>query len=232
MAYALVGSAGSVASGTASVSPSFGQATTAANLLIGWITSYGSGGAITTTASGWTVAHDPGTASGLRGAIWYKANCGASETAPTFTSSGATGMFAALAEFSGGATSSPIDQHTDSGFGTGSPTVTLPGADAAAGELFVTGHALLLSKAGTNTSTDSYNNGATPTTNLNNDATSTANHYTFAWGVTTSNTGADSDTTTDSSMNITIGTVVIVSFLLASAAAATIPDVGLALTVT
>ena len=225
MAYALVGSAGTVASGTSSVAPSFGQATSAGNLLICWVG--GLGGAPTTTASGWNQA----VVNGAEIAIWYKANSAASETAPTFTGS-TSAMNAMLAEFSGGATSSPLDQ-TGGTLGGATPvTVTAAAADAASGELVIVAQYDDLTKAGTVTTSHTYNNGATANINANNDATSTTPHYRFSYGLTTGNSSADNCSAADNSMNLSTIRPVIASFLLASGAAAPIPDVGLALTVT
>jgi hypothetical protein len=99
MPYALV-SAGAVSS---SLSPSFGQATAAGNLLVAWVYADTGGSSDPfNPVSGWTKAVVPG-ASFNWSSIWYKANCGAGETAPVFTTAGANfGANSQLAEFSGG----------------------------------------------------------------------------------------------------------------------------------
>lgn len=216
MAYALVKASTAVtgASG-ASVTPVFGQATAAGNLLIAWVATTAGTAAITTTSGGWTRVSDPGGVDALV-AIFYKANSSASETAPTFTATGATFMWAALAEFSGGATTTPLDQ-SSSASGTTSPQVVAVGAaDAASGELLVSAEEFALSNSGTHTSTDTYNNGATPTTNFNNDSTSTKTHYRFAWGTTTGNSAADQNSITSNSAHLSTIKGVVASFKLAS----------------
>lgn len=208
MAYALVGSAGTVATGSGSASPAFGQATSAGNLLIAWVIAVGGGA--TTSASGWSKA----VARGDLTAIWYKPGSGAGETAPAFTGTG--NMFAMLAEFSGGATSSPFDQGiAQGGAGTSPVVATNTSADVQAGELLVSAARDALSKAGTATTSSTFNNGATPTTNANNDSTSTTDHYRFDWGITTGNSAADSNSHANGSMNLSATDVVIGSFKLA-----------------
>src|SRR5438477_5453899 len=106
MAIALVGSLGTPVTGTTSVSPTFGQATTAGNLLICWLIGAPNG---YTLPSGWSQAAS--SFDGQTSLVLYKANCGASETAPSFTTATNTFMAAALGEFSGAATTSPVDQN-------------------------------------------------------------------------------------------------------------------------
>lgn len=212
MAYALVGSLGAVAEGT-SPAAAFGQATTAGNLLIAWI---GNGAGNTVSeSSGWTQA--TGITAAVRAQIWYKENCGASESAPSFSS---TSSFAVrLGEFSGGSTSSPpTDQARNTVSGGASPiTNTADAADVAAGELVIGTVGILLSKAGTDTTTVTFNNGATTLGQANNDATSTNVHYRFAYGITTGNSSADTVTGTDTSMNLSSMAVALTSFKLAAA---------------
>lgn len=221
MAYALV-KAGTVATGTTSVAPAFGQATASGHLLIAWVVADVAGpNKISCSDPSWNKAVD-GILGSFNGCteVWYKPNSGASETAPSFSAITATTMFAAFAEFSGGATSAPVDQ-TNAARSTvsSSPaTATNSAADVALGELLVSCGFWQLSKAGTCTTVDTYNNGATPTTNLNNDATSTAFHYRFAWGTTTGNSAADQDSQTNSSSRINQGFVSIASFKLPAAA--------------
>lgn len=130
--------------------------------------------------------------------------------------------YAVLAEFSGGATSSPSDQ-IGANTGSASPiAATAGGVDAASGELLVSCGEWHLTKAGSVTTADTYNNGATPTSNLNNDASTTvADHYRFAWGTTTGNSAADQDSQSNNSMNVSTGAVCVASFKLAAAATRT-----------
>lgn len=207
MAYALVGSVG-----TASATPAYAQATSAGNLLICWVRA---SGATSSTSTGWAQAVEKISGAGSTTAsIWYRANSTAGEAAPTITNL----IVGALAEFSGGATSLPLDQ-IGSQNGLATPILAVAAAaDTAAGQLVVTTGQWVLSKSATNTTADTYNNGATPTSNLNNDATSTSGHYRFAWGTTTGKTAADQDSQSNDSMNLSSGCLVIASFKLASAA--------------
>lgn len=223
MAIALVGSVGSLTtSGTGSIQPPFGQATTAGNLLVAWCYN-GTAATFPTIDQSWSLAARKNGTNDMV-VIFYKANCGASETAPTMTQSGGGGtLVAALAEFSGAATASPLDK-TGTSNGTVSPiTVSASAADTNSGSLILTADSFVLSKAGTQTGADSYNNGATPTTNFNNDATSSATHYRLAWGITTGNTVADSNSVSSTSMNLSAICGAIASF---SPAAVVLPLVG------
>ncbi len=195
MAPALVGSAGTVVSGSGTLSPLFAQATTAGNLLVAFCANGGSN--FTTSATGWVNSGSHSTAD-----MWYRPNCGAGETAPTFTHSVVVGSIC-LMEFSGVATASPLDRHGQGpGLATSPQVTTMPGADAAAGELVCSADAVTLTKAATHASSDTFNNGATPTTNLNNDASSIIGHYRFSWGVTTGNSAADTVSVASDSMNL------------------------------
>lgn len=152
MAIALVGSPGAISEVTAAtVSPSFGQATTAGNMLVAVVGANVSADNITTTASGWSRAEGFGTIAPSV-ALWYKANCGAGETAPTFTSSGATAMGAVLAEFSGVKTSSPVDQVGNAqGVAASSiaASVSCSGADTNTSDLAIAGYFMDGSKSQT-----------------------------------------------------------------------------------
>jgi len=102
--------AGAIVVGTAtSVTPAFGQATLAGNLLVAWVTASG-GAEPTTGAAGWSKIASFGLGSSLWAAIWAKPNCAGADAAPTFTSAGGViFMTAQLAEFTGAAVS-PVDQ--------------------------------------------------------------------------------------------------------------------------
>lgn len=225
MAIALV-SAGSVATGTTSASPSFGQSTTAGNLLILMFC----GDTINSpTISGWTKAGS----SDARAGIYYKANCGAGESAPTVTISQNGFTAAVLLEFSGADTSAPFDKagHTATSATSSPMSVTATAADTASGELVVSAASWNLTKAGTGTTVDTYNNGATANDVGNNDSTSQVSHYRFSYGFTTGNSSADNLSETQSSMNISSGHAAIASFLVASAGPpVVIPDVYFAIT--
>lgn len=217
MAYALVGSAGAVASGGNNLQPAFGQATTAGNLLICWFTS-DTNAVNQHIPTGWSAATGIGGAnSGGDFGVLYKANCGSGETAPTLTWDSVTTVVACLAEFSGGATTSPLDQtKTTAAAGSSPSAVTSAGADVAAGELIIAIQLDGLSKAGTVTTSHTYNNGASAHYVGNNDATSSISHYRFSWGTTTGNSVADSISFADSSMNLSALGGALGSFTLAA----------------
>lgn len=206
MAVALV-KLGTVAEGTTSASPTFGQATTAGNFLVAWVLDKSSANLVTPT--GWSAAV---AATGAIGAgVYYKGNCTASETAPVFSDASGFQMDACLAEFYGVLTVSPLNQHTSVSGGLTSPqVVTAPGADAAVGELMCTSEFIDYSMAGTKTTTDTYTN-ATATAAANNDSTSILSHYRFSYGITTANASADSN-----SVAFTITSVTQVSLAIAS----------------
>ncbi len=211
MAIALVGSLGALQSGASPLQAAFGQTTTAGNLLVGWA---GHGAQqVATIDQGWTEI----LASSLNVHLYYKANCGTGETAPSLTFAGSSYDFR-VAEFSGAATTTPLEGSQEGG--TTSPTtVTIAAADAAAGNLLIAATGTVTSKAGTTTTTLTFNN-ATATDAGNIDTTSTTVHYRFSYGVTTTNAGADSTTATDSDMNLTNMVALIGSFKASGAAAA------------
>lgn len=214
MSIALV-SLGAVATGGSSASPSFGQATTAGNLLIAWVS--GAPNSVG-TPSGWTKA----VTSSDSALIYYKANCAASETAPVFGSF-VIAAAAQLAEFSGAATSSPLDK-TAANNGALSPVIaTALTADAAAGELVVSTSFSVLSKGQTTTSSHAYNNGATTVAASDDDSTAQSRHHRYAYGFTTGNTLGDSVTASDSNMNLTSLDAVIASFKIAAGATGKAP---------
>jgi hypothetical protein len=156
MAIAFV-RAGALASAAASsVSPTFGQATTAGNLLICCAGANVNFGAIATPA-GWTLGFAIGSGATGKVVVFYKPNCGAGETAPTLDDSanGSTQMYAVLAEFSGADTSAPLDKHgfAQSVLTTGSTA----GANAGAGaDLVISCWWINNSKSATATITAAY----------------------------------------------------------------------------
>jgi hypothetical protein len=213
MAIALVGSIGATTSGASPFQGSFGQATTAGNFLLGW--SWQTGGSKIAVDQGWTLVF--AVAVGLN--LAYKANCGASETAPTYTGVGAT-FTLKLAEFSGVDTTSPLDQIATNTAGTSSPfTIGAPFADANSGSLLASVCGDGESKSGTTTLTNTYNNGATDLLGDNNGATSLALHYLFGYGITTGNSAGDQDQFASSNMNVINMYVRFASFKPAGAAA-------------
>lgn len=207
MAIALV-SAGSPNSATSTTATaSFGQSTTAGNLLVAWVACPGSN---IQTATGWqyvsgtappilnTVTGVASLASNIF--ILFKQNCGAGETAPSFTLGTNVTWFMLLAEFSGVATTGiAVDQFLSTSGNFGSGTVeALPTPDiAASGSLLCTAYFETLSSAAADSPiTDSYNNGAAVNNLANNDSGVVTNHYHFSYGITTGNSSADSNTIT------------------------------------
>jgi hypothetical protein len=189
MTIALV-SQGAVA---ASYTPAFGQATTAGNLLLAWTTttSNASTFSTTTSATGWTLVKSGGGAFDWVG-LWARPGCGAGETAPTFTDPDPNGLFSMLAEFSGAATSSPVDQ---SGAIAGG-TVSCSAPDTAASELLAnvgrwdggTGGPVTITV--TATDTNSTNVSLTLTSNESSVGTQ---FYFWAWGITGATLGSAED---------------------------------------
>ena len=116
-------------------SPAFGKATTAGNLLLAYVVSNGSSATfpITVTGTGWTLAKSGGGAYFWM-SIWYKKNCGASETPPTFNGQGSD-TWSALAEFSGADTSAPFDKGAVSATEATSWTAAFTAPDSVPGEL-------------------------------------------------------------------------------------------------
>lgn len=211
MAIALVGSLGAVTTVTSNPTPAFGQATTAGNLLIAWVNP-ASGISPSFSGSGWTRAATGGGATDLA-QIWYKANCGAGETAPTI--SGGLINACRLGEFSGADKSSPLENQSGaSATSATSPVADACGsADAATGNLVIGCFSDLQSKAGTDTTAMTFTGGAAVTAgNVSNDATSTTAHYRFAYGLTTTNAAADTVSCTSASMNISLLITCIASF--------------------
>jgi hypothetical protein len=216
MAIALV-SAGTPA---LTAGPAFGQATASGNLLTGWLYSNNSSATFNDTlvGTGWTLAVSGGQAFNWA-SLWYKANCGASETAPTVTTGGSV-YYARLAEYSGAATTSPVDSSGGNG-GTGGSTeaATNAASDAAAGSLILfcggwnggnTGGTISVTMA------DSSGSSVTPTTAS---ATNGTGFYLgAAYGVAGS-TGASKDTATGTLSVFCNGAGCIASFKAAAAAA-------------
>jgi hypothetical protein len=213
MAVALV-KLGAVAS---SLSPSFGQPTTAGNILVAWLTS-NSGNATDpfgSSSPGWVKAVTGGSAFEWT-SIWYKADCGASETAPVFTDSGSSAGNSLLGEFSGAAIVSPLDSSGSSSGGSTNQTATNAAPDAAAGDLIIFSAMWNGGNAGgtiTNAMTDSGGNSVTPNA-TDNSGSAGSFYYDFVWGVA-GTTGVSEDTATAMMSAFNNGSCAIVSFLAA-----------------
>lgn len=157
MAIALV-KAGTVATGTTSLTPAFGQSTTAGNLLICRASGYGSttNEAITISGTGWTLATSGwGTGNEVSSAIFYRANCGTGETAPTLSLSSGAFLAADLTEWSGAATTSPLDK-TSAGNSSNSLDIYNSAPDTNASDLSIYAVGVYQATAGTITVTDSW----------------------------------------------------------------------------
>lgn len=156
MAIALVGSAGAVTVGGSidTLTLAFGQATTAGHLLVACV-EWANGSAGVSAPSGWNVAiQNAGPV------IYYKENCGTSETNPTFTLSGGGIATGVLTEFSGVATSSSLDKTgTSPNPVTSNPCVPVASAaDTGNSELAIACFAL----SGTKTATTTFANAWSP----------------------------------------------------------------------
>lgn len=186
LAYALRGVVGAFKVGAlTTVSPLFGQATAAGNLLVAWVTS--ATGAPTTAAAGWVQSATSGSQNGQFATVWNKPNCGAGEAAPTFTCAGGTSeMLAQLAEFTGGALAAPTEQ-SGSTFTPISPTafvkITATAADAAFGDLILTATRWVLTSVAAATFSDSYNNGAAAVQAGSGTATTLQRLSNFTFGI-------------------------------------------------
>ena len=191
MAYALVGSLGTVnatAANTANT-PSYGQTPTAGNLLVLFVGGYVAD-TLPATPSGWSVAKQVQEASGTQpcsASIFYKIAAG-TDAQPTLAASTTPNWVAQLGEFSGNAATSPLDQSA-SAVGTGAnfaATLTTGGEDAALGELVVFidagngGHCTAITPS-------SANNGMSFT-----QSTSITNGFGIGYATTTGNGSADS----------------------------------------
>lgn len=216
MSYALVGSVGAVSTGAigASASPAFGtgETRTAGNLLLLWVPASGSN-QLPAAPSGWSTAQQEAGLIWSSASLFYKIAAG-SDAAPTVAGVSGLVLSARLAEFSGGATSSPVDQTGVATGNTSTQVATAGGADAASGELVVYCAAERYTVAATKTNSVALNNGATAT-DTNNNGTSTQNHYNLGYGITTGNSSADAATLTFTTTQISEISLVVVSFKLA-----------------
>ena len=213
MAYALVGTAGALATGSGAniaITPSWGASEnrTAGNLLLCGVVGYGT----TTTPStpaGWSLAKTLGA--GGSATIFYRIATGL-DAAPTIAALASTTWIGAIAEFSGNATSSPLDQSGSKNGSSGTQTAVNAAADALAGELFFYAVRFVTSSSAARTITNTLNNGMS-NNDVNNNATSTTRHASIGWAITTGNSAADQDAASLSS-TYTNMTMVVASFLL------------------
>src|SRR4030095_1844256 len=115
MAFSLVGTIGAARQGalSAAVTPAWGASEnrTAGNLLVCFVAGTGSGvGAAPAAPSGWTRVGVGSTTTSPTCALYYKIAAGA-DTAPTIAAITNVILTAQLAEFSGNASSSPLDKN-------------------------------------------------------------------------------------------------------------------------
>lgn len=199
MAAALVGSRGAVSTSTSggSITPAWGtgENRTAGNLLVLWVSSFGTNTAIA-APSGWTAAIRKAGTGKCTANVYYKTATGG-DAAPTLSGVTSTVQIAQLAEYSGvfldknGAVN--LDR-VSSASGTSPQVATNPAPDLVPGSLILACGANHYSIANTNTGGGhTLNNGATAV-ETNNSGTLSANHYGFAHGITTGNSVADTDT--------------------------------------
>jgi hypothetical protein len=192
MAVALVGTIGAASVGALStaVTPAYGTGETrvAGNLLILYCTITGSA-TLPTTPSGWSIAKQVAGTS-CSATVYYKVAAG-NDAAPTIALVTGGYIVGQLAEFSGVAATTPLDQ-SGSATGTTSPvTATFAGADTTAGELIVACGADLRSVARASNDTWTGNH-CTFILGGSNNGVSNLRHYSDAYAVaTSSNAGAD-----------------------------------------
>lgn len=205
MAYALVGTIGTVvqsASGGAA-SPTFGalETRTARNLLVCWALGQGTA-TLPSTPAGWTLASQvAGTSCSV--SVYYKVATGA-DAAPVLALVASTVLTAQLAEFSGNSPNLAALDKTGTNAGVTSalvaPTVGSP--DEASGELVIAACGAFYSVGATSANSVAFNNGAAAIQS-DNSASSTANHYTFGYGITTSQALTDTCAFTFTTQNVT-----------------------------
>lgn len=219
MAITLVGSAGAAAQSAsgASVTPAWGAgaARTAGNLLICTMTASRGSPAVAAPA-GWTtaVSHNTGGTTGTNSAVYYKIAAGG-DAAPTIAASTSAVTSAQLYEFTGNA-SAPLDQVGSTGEVAVPPATpqvaTAAAADAAPTDLIIAVAGITKAKVGSLlTDVHTINHVTTPTVTRNNTASVVA-HYDFAYGISNSNTGANSTSYAFATPDVTGVSVCIASF--------------------
>lgn len=178
-------------------------ASTAGNLLVACM----QGAASYTPPSGWTLAGTVEANSGA--AIYYYTNNPGSLSSFTFTSA----LQLLILEFSGVATSSPLDTSGNNGAGTSPVTATTSGNVSAANELAVAIGADAETKAGTTT----LGEPATWTAVKNNGASSLTGHTAVNYLLNPTSGGTLSAQYSSSSMNLSVLGVMIAVFKLFTA---------------
>jgi hypothetical protein len=164
------------------ISPAFGQATTAGNLLVAWVTTATTD--VATTAPGWVKVLSAIPGGGPRVTIWARPNCGATELAPVFTQGVATNlMYAQLAEFSGAATVTPQDV-TSSALTSG-VVATIHNAvpDSAFGDLVLLVTRWNTTGTATATFSETFNNGAAVVHAGDSGSFADARYSSFSYGI-------------------------------------------------
>ncbi|HET6869154.1 MAG TPA: hypothetical protein VFH80_24800 [Solirubrobacteraceae bacterium] len=172
----------------ASVTPSFGQTPTANDLLVLWVQG-DDGGTRPATPSGWSSAGTQDYPGAGEVGLFYRVAAGG-DAAPTVAAAPNTTWSAELGEFSGIATSGPLDETGGAGYGNSPLLATAAATDAAPGELVVYAGGATASPAEAYTLSMSLNNGAAAHDTTNTGVS--ADHYLTGYGVTTGNSSADS----------------------------------------
>jgi hypothetical protein len=220
MAIALVGTIGVASQGAASaaVTPAWGtsESRTAGNLLICFV-AVTAVATLPTQPSGWSTAKTQAGTS-CSAAIFYKVATG-TDTAPTIAAITSGLIAAQLAEFSGTATSTPLDQSGGAAAATSPVTATFGGADAAITDLWLAASGDFRS-ASTRTPTDTITGNHTTVVQAgNNNTVASANHYSFGYDLgTNSNSGADTAIVTTSVATSLTGLVIAAATLKSNAA--------------
>jgi hypothetical protein len=184
--------AGPINQSSGTLAPQFGLPTTAGNLLVCLITDTANC-PIVSNPGGWALSAKSGNNAA---ALWYRPNCGAAESPPTFTDGSGTGAGTAiLLEFANITVTSPLEANSSANGATNPQTISNSGSDSQAGELVV----VCCGSTGTVQTTGSvaFNNGAQAKMVASN-----PNHtagFMFAYGVNTSIPAQDSATATWSS---------------------------------
>lgn len=198
----------------ASLTPAFGQPTTAGDLLIGWAYSNSSSSSFNTTCNDptWRLAAFSGAAFGWT-SLWYKTNCRRAETAPQF-SSGASQPMSQLAEFT--APGAALDQATAI-TGSQSYTITAASPDSKSGDLVV----ILYTWGGSNAGptaigmTGADSSGTVLPLALYNNASSTGTQFwALAWGQASAGFGPQADTASATMGLFATGQAIVASFTL------------------
>ncbi len=171
----------------AAITPAYGQTPAANDLLVFFV--QGTGSTVPTAPSGWSTAVTAAKGGGGTVGIFYKVAAGG-DSAPTEAARSNNTWTGQLAEYSGTATSSPLDQVGSVATGTSPMVATDAAADAASGEVVVYVGSNTINKAATASMAATLNNGVTAH-DVSNNRTSSTNHHLFGYGFTTGNSAAD-----------------------------------------